>query len=52
MTHAENPRSARQLIRGGPYALTFLVADRTIVQPPQGQKLLHWLEARGGDLVG
>ncbi|MDW9518576.1 hypothetical protein GOB43_14980 [Sinorhizobium meliloti] len=22
MTHAENPRSARQLIRGGPYALT------------------------------
>lgn len=24
MTHAENPRSARQLIRGGPYALTGL----------------------------
>ncbi|MBD9512061.1 TOBE-like domain-containing protein, partial [Ensifer sp. ENS10] len=24
ITHAQNPRSARQMIRGGPYALTFI----------------------------
>lgn len=31
MTHAENPRSARQMIRGAPYALTIYLENLQLI---------------------
>lgn len=50
MTHAENPRSARQLIRGGPYALTERLQRRQQESRPLVDTLEEWMRTERAKL--